>query len=184
MYYIPRQSSKVSLFSCLCLYFTVFWAKLKQLTLFSSSSCLFSSSVCCVKDCLLLVNWEINDSFSSSCCISSSNEKTLFFFRRKNMDRHIKFTWMRKEIIWKEITRYNVAKRRESNNLIPPGRKKLSKMNTMLASKERGWADCKNHTLVLVLLGYICFFGWSIHDCHKEEILQSELCSDHSVMNI
>lgn len=89
----PWQSSKVSLFWCLHLPlrrnliycfsslidFTICWCKLKQVTLFSSSSCLFSSSVCWVKACLPRISWEIRDSFSSSCRVSSPREKMFIF---------------------------------------------------------------------------------------------------------
>lgn len=92
---VPRQSAKFSLFWCLfseeksplffgiLIYFKICCSEWKQVTLFSSSSCLFSSSVCWVKVCLPRVNWEIKDSFSSSCLVSSPNEKKLNSFRQR-----------------------------------------------------------------------------------------------------
>lgn len=169
--YTPRQSSKVSLLWCLHLslrrnliycftswiYFTVCWSELKQVTLFSSSSCLFSSSVCWVKACLPRVSWEIRDSFSSSCRVSSPIEKTFIF-----LDRHMKCkTYEWEELpIWKVITRYNVVKWRESINFIPTSRKKLSKRNVVLTSKERGWTDHKfTHSFWLTVLLLVWFYG-------------------------
>lgn len=53
----------------------------QSITLVSSSSCLLSSSICCVKDVFPRDSWLISDSFSSSCLINSPATR----FNQKNV---------------------------------------------------------------------------------------------------